>query len=127
MDLRGTDRSGLGHYPKDTTKYQLEFPKKGVKMCRKFVENAPLNSKGTTSDWKNIKDYMRESEHFIIAQRDGTQIIFFLSGLHPKRFQKERWQSSVKLIPKKGRKIRRGPSVGIIYILLMLVSVSLTV
>ena len=97
-------------------------------MCRKFVENAPLNSKGTTSDWKNIKDCMRESEHFIIAQRDGMRIIFFfLTGLRPKRFQKERWQSSVKLIPKKGRKISRGPSVGIIYILLMLVSVSLTV
>ena len=50
-------------------------------MCRKFSVNAPLNSKGSTSDWKNIKDCMRESEHFIITQRDGMWIIFFSDWL----------------------------------------------
>lgn len=46
-------------------------------MYRRFSVNAPLNSKGTASDWKNIKDCMRESEHFIITQRDGMWIISF--------------------------------------------------
>lgn len=50
--------------------------------------NAPLNSKGTTSDWKN-NDCVRETEHFIITQRDGMRLIFFLTSLCPERFQKE--------------------------------------
>lgn len=77
-------------------------------MCRKFVENAPLNSKGTTSDWKNIKDYMRESEHFIIAQRDGTQIIFFSFWLTSKKISKRKMAVQCKANTKERKKNQKG-------------------
>lgn len=50
----------LGHHQKKTTKCKPEVTKKGREKGR-FGMNVPLNAKGTTSDWKNIKDCVRET------------------------------------------------------------------
>lgn len=94
-------------------------------MYRRFSVNAPLNSKGTTSDWKNIKDCMRESEHFIITQRDGMWIIFFSDWLTSKRISKRKMAIQRKANTKERKKNQQGIQCWYHYILLMLVSVPL--
>lgn len=48
--------SGLGHHQKDTTKTLTGVSKERDTKCTGGLGvNAPLNSKGTTSDWENIK------------------------------------------------------------------------